>query len=143
MTTATTLPPYEIAPATAGDMPFVRDTVARLRLDGQRLEAAQVPVPRPPGRGGGLRRPKAGVGAIPPAASAGPQPVPVAADGLRGAPEAGEPAANRGVQGARRCEPGGATAGGGPAARGRRRLDRQPRTVAGLRGEARRHGPRP
>src|SRR4030067_100053 len=37
MTTATALPPYDISPATAADMPFIRDTVARLRLCCERL----------------------------------------------------------------------------------------------------------
>src|SRR3990172_5961789 len=55
MTTATTLPPYEISPATAGDMPFIRDTVARLRLDGERLEAQQFIVLPRDGRDGVIR----------------------------------------------------------------------------------------
>src|SRR3972149_817879 len=53
MTTATGLPPYDISPATAGDMPFVRDAVARLRLDGERLEGEQFIVLPRGGRGWG------------------------------------------------------------------------------------------
>ncbi|MDP3793178.1 MAG: GNAT family N-acetyltransferase, partial [Candidatus Uhrbacteria bacterium] len=52
MTTATALPPYNFAPATNDDMPFIRDTVARLRLDGERLEAQQFIVLRREGRDG-------------------------------------------------------------------------------------------
>src|SRR3990172_932206 len=46
MTPSMALPPYDISPATAGDMPFIRDAVARLRLDGERLEAEQFTVLR-------------------------------------------------------------------------------------------------
>src|SRR3972149_2671382 len=56
MTPATALPPYNIAPATNDDMPFIRDAVARLRLGGERLEAGQVLVLRRAG-GGGVRAP--------------------------------------------------------------------------------------
>jgi len=52
MTTATALPPYNFAPATNDDMPFIRDTVARLRLDGERLGAQQFIVLRREGRDG-------------------------------------------------------------------------------------------
>ncbi|MDO8611245.1 MAG: GNAT family N-acetyltransferase, partial [Dehalococcoidia bacterium] len=52
MTTATALPPYNFALATNDDMPFIRDTVARLRLDGERLEAQQFIVLRREGRDG-------------------------------------------------------------------------------------------
>src|SRR3990170_798359 len=52
MPTATALPPYNFAPATNDDMPFIRDTVARLRLDSERLEAQQFFVLRREGRGG-------------------------------------------------------------------------------------------
>src|SRR3989304_2319897 len=52
MTTATALPPYNFAPATNDDMPFIRDTVARLRLDGEGLEAQQFIVLPRGGRGG-------------------------------------------------------------------------------------------
>src|SRR3990170_9071361 len=52
MTTATALPPYNFAPATNDDMPFIHDTVARLRLDGERLEAQQFIVLRREGRDG-------------------------------------------------------------------------------------------
>src|SRR3972149_617896 len=37
MTTETILPPHTITPATADDLPFIRDSVARLRLDAERL----------------------------------------------------------------------------------------------------------
>src|SRR3989304_5870570 len=52
MPTAPALPPYNIAPATPDDMPFIRDAVARLRLDGERLEAQQFIVLRREGRDG-------------------------------------------------------------------------------------------
>src|SRR3990172_6810748 len=52
MTTATALPPYSFAPATPDDMPFIRDAVARLRLDGERLEAEQFIVLRRDGGDG-------------------------------------------------------------------------------------------
>jgi len=52
MTTATALPPYDISPATNDAMPFIRDTVARLRLDGERLEAEQFIVLRRDGGDG-------------------------------------------------------------------------------------------
>src|SRR3989304_5416814 len=41
MPPAIALPPYNFAPATSDDLPFIRDTVARLRLDGERLEPQQ------------------------------------------------------------------------------------------------------
>src|SRR3989304_9306294 len=52
MPTAPALPPYNIAPATPDDMPFIRDAVARLRLDGERLEAQQFIVLRREGSDG-------------------------------------------------------------------------------------------
>src|SRR3990170_589310 len=60
MTTAAALPQYDIAPATNADMPFISDTVARLRLDGERLETQQFIVLRRDGRDGiiGLGRVK-------------------------------------------------------------------------------------
>jgi threonine dehydratase len=41
MTDETALPSHNIAPATPDDMPFIGDTVMRLRLDGERLEPRQ------------------------------------------------------------------------------------------------------
>jgi threonine dehydratase len=41
MVDETALPPHTIAPATADDMPFISDTVQRLRLDGEWLEPEQ------------------------------------------------------------------------------------------------------
>ena len=46
MTTETALPAHEISAATSDDLPFIRDTVARLRLDGERLEPQQFIVVR-------------------------------------------------------------------------------------------------
>ena len=46
MTTETALPSHEIRPATSDDLPFIRDTVTRLRLDGERLEPEQFIVVR-------------------------------------------------------------------------------------------------
>ncbi len=51
MTTETTLPAHEISAATSDDLPFIRDTVARLRLDGERLEPKQFIVVRCEGAG--------------------------------------------------------------------------------------------
>src|SRR3972149_11197361 len=50
MTTGTILPPHTITPATGDDLFFIRDSVARLRLDAERLEPEQFIVVR---RGGG------------------------------------------------------------------------------------------
>ncbi|HLB27048.1 MAG TPA: pyridoxal-phosphate dependent enzyme [Dehalococcoidia bacterium] len=52
MTTVTALPPYNFAAATNDDMPFIRETVDRLRLDGERLEAEQFIVLRRDGGDG-------------------------------------------------------------------------------------------
>lgn len=52
MTTATALPPHAITLATSDDFPFIRDTVARLRLDGERLEPQQFIVVRRQGSDG-------------------------------------------------------------------------------------------
>ncbi|KKK75152.1 hypothetical protein LCGC14_2876620, partial [marine sediment metagenome] len=51
MTTETALPAHEISAATSDDLPFIRDTVARLRLDGERLEPQQFVVVRREGAG--------------------------------------------------------------------------------------------
>ncbi len=51
MTTKTTLPAHEISAAISDDLPFIRDTVARLRLDGERLEPKQFIVVRCEGSG--------------------------------------------------------------------------------------------
>src|SRR3989337_2759720 len=52
LTTVTALPPYNVAAATNDDMPFIRETVDRLRLDGERLEAEQFIVLRRDGGDG-------------------------------------------------------------------------------------------
>ena len=51
MTTEPALPAHEISAATSDDLPFIRDTVARLRLDGERLEPQQFVVVRREGAG--------------------------------------------------------------------------------------------
>lgn len=51
MTTKTALPAHEISAATSDDLPFIRDTVARLGLDGERLEPQQFIVVRREGAG--------------------------------------------------------------------------------------------
>ncbi|MCH8346292.1 MAG: GNAT family N-acetyltransferase, partial [Chloroflexi bacterium] len=51
MTTEPALPAHEISAATSDDLPFIRDTVARLRLDGERLEPQQFIVVRREGAG--------------------------------------------------------------------------------------------
>jgi len=43
---------HEITVATTDDMPFIRETIARLRLDGERLKAEQFIVLRRPDSGG-------------------------------------------------------------------------------------------
>jgi threonine dehydratase len=50
--TGTALPSHRIVPATIDDLPFIRDTVARLRLDGERLAAEQFVVVRREGGDG-------------------------------------------------------------------------------------------
>ncbi len=52
VTTETALPPHEIRPATSGDFAFIRETVARLRLDGEGLEPEQFIVVRRAGGDG-------------------------------------------------------------------------------------------
>ncbi|MEX0799640.1 MAG: pyridoxal-phosphate dependent enzyme [Dehalococcoidia bacterium] len=51
MTTEAVLPAHEIVPATADDLPFIAETVERLRLDGERLAPEQFIVVR---RDGGI-----------------------------------------------------------------------------------------
>ncbi len=52
VTTETALPSHEIRPATSEEFPFIRETVARLRLDGEALEPQQFIVVRREGGGG-------------------------------------------------------------------------------------------
>ena len=52
MTTGTILPPHTITPATGDDLFFIRDSVARLRLDAERLEPEQFIVVRREGGDG-------------------------------------------------------------------------------------------
>ncbi len=52
MTTETTLPPHTITTATGDDLPFIRNTVARMRLDAERLDPGQFIVVRREGSDG-------------------------------------------------------------------------------------------
>src|SRR3989304_1444780 len=71
MTTATALPPYNFAPATNDDMPFIRDAVARLRLARRRRGGRRRIAPRPRGRGARRAPALGGAKATPPHPRAG------------------------------------------------------------------------